>query len=75
MLGGMSKNEEIQFFGSQIYFPVIRLYHKSKSFCKHGGICRFDKKIQEIFVREKTLRAHRNMRGCILEVDSEGIGW
>ena len=49
MLGGMSKNEEIQFFGSQIYFPVIRLYHKSKSFCKHGG--------------------------CILEVDSEGIGW
>ena len=65
MLGGMSKNEEIQFFGSQIYFPVIRLYHKSKSFCKHGGICRFDKK----------LRRNSKKRRCILEVDSEGIGW
>ena len=68
MLGGMSKNEEIQFFGSQIYFPVIRLYHKSKSFCKHGGICRFDKKFKKYSWEKKPLEPIEIWEGVSLKL-------
>ena len=68
MLGGMSKNEEIQFFGSQIYFPVIRLYRKSKSFCKHGGICRFDKKSKKYSWEKKPLEPIEIWEGVSLKL-------
>ena len=46
-----------------------------KLFRNHGGIYRFKKRIQEIFWRGKLLGVLRNMRGYILEVNSEGLGW
>ena len=46
-----------------------------KLFRNHGGIYRFEKKIEEDSGKINPLKVHRNMTGCILEVNSEGLGW
>ena len=45
-----------------------------KLFCKHGGIYRLQKKFEKYSGDINHLVIHKNMRGCILEVDSEGLG-
>ena len=50
MLGGMSKNEEIQFFGSQIYFPVINYTINPKvsaSMVGYAGLTKNSRNIRE----------------------------
>ena len=44
-------------------------------FRNHEGIYRFHKKINKYSGEINPLGVHRNMRGCILEVNSEGLGW
>ena len=41
----MTKNEQIQFFDSQMYFPVIVTL--LKLFRNHGGIYKFRKKVKK----------------------------
>ena len=74
LLGGMIKNEQIQFFDSQMYcnsFNTIAL----KLFQNHGGIYRFRKKIKKDSGEINSLWVHRNMRVCILEINCEGLEW
>ena len=44
-----------------------------KSFCNHGGIYRFEKKFKKYSGEINPLGVHRNIRGHILEVNSEGL--
>ena len=46
-----------------------------KLFCNHDGIYRFEKKFKKYPREISLLRIHRNIRGCIIEVNSEGLGW
>ena len=73
LFGGTSKNEQIHFFDSQMYLPVI-LTINLKLFRNHGGIYRFRKKFKKVSGEINPLGVHRNMRGCILEVHCEGLG-
>ena len=66
----ISKKEQIQFFDSQIYYPVIL-----KRFHNHGGIYKFDKIFKEYSAEINPLGGHRNIRGSILEANSNGLGW
>ena len=45
-----------------------------KLFCNYGGIYRFRKKFKKDSWEINLLGAHRNMRGCILEINCEGLG-
>ena len=47
----------------------------SKHFFNHSGIYKFEKKIKKYSGEINPLGFHRNMRGCILEVNSAGLGW
>ena len=40
-----------------------------------GGIRKFEKKIKKYSGEINPLGIHRNIRGCVLEVNSEGLGW
>ena len=76
LLEGMSKNEKVQFFDSQIYLFVNNLNTINlKLFRNHGRIYKFEKKFKKYFGEINALVVHRNLRGCILEVDTEEIGW
>ena len=44
-----------------------------KVFCNHGGIYRFEKKLKKYSGEINPLGDHRIIRGCILEVNSEGL--
>ena len=44
-------------------------------FCNHGGIYRFRKKFKKDSGEINPLGVYKNTRGCILEVNCEGIGW
>ena len=44
-----------------------------KVFCNHGGIYRFEKKLKKYSGEINPLGVHRIIRGCILEVNSEGL--
>ena len=46
-----------------------------KLFCNHGGIYRFEKKFNKCSGEINSLGLHEDMRGCLLEVNSEGLGW
>ena len=46
-----------------------------KLFCNHGGIYRFKKKFKKYSGKTNTLGVHRNIRGCILEINCEGLVW
>ena len=46
-----------------------------KLFHSHAGIYRFEKKFKKYSGEINPLGDHRNMRRCILEVNSEGLGW
>ena len=46
-----------------------------KFFYNHGEIYRFEEKFKKYSGEVNLLGVHRNMRGCILEVNSEGLGW
>ena len=58
----LSQNEQIQFLGSQMYCPVIEIYSLRKKLKNYSG---------EI----NPLGVHRTMRGCILEISLERLGW
>ena len=47
----------------------------SELFRNHGGIYRFEEKFKKYSREINSLGVHRNMRGCILEVNSKGLGW
>ena len=74
LLGGMIKNEQIQFFDSQMYCNNLNTI-TLKLFHNHGGIYRFRKKFKKDSGKINPLRVHRNMRVCILEINCEGLGW
>ena len=44
-----------------------------KPFCKHDGINRFEKKFKKYSGEMNDLGVHRIIRGCTLEVNSEGL--
>ena len=46
-----------------------------KLFHNHGGIYRFRKKFKKDSGEINPLGVHRNMRGSILEINCEGLGW
>ena len=75
LLVGMCKNEQIQFFDSQMYFSVILTPWIWNIFFNHGGIYKFEEKIKKYSGEINLLRVHRNIRGCIFEVNSKGLGW
>ena len=62
LFGGMSKNQQIQFFDSQMYFPVILTPWIWNIFFKHGRIYKLEKKINKYSGEINTLGVHRNMR-------------
>ena len=74
LLGGMIKNEQIQFFDSQMYCNNLNTI-TLKLFHNHGGIYRFRKKFKKDSGEINPLGVHRNMRGSILEINCEGLGW
>ena len=74
LLGGMIKNEQIQFFDSQMYCNNLNTI-TLKLFHNHGGICRLRKKFKKDSGEINPLRIHRNMRVYILEINCEGLGW
>ena len=74
LLGGMIKNEQIQFFDSQMYCNNLNTI-TLKLFHNHGGIYRFRKKFKKDSGEINPLGVHRNMRVCILEINCEGLGW
>ena len=69
----MSNYEQIQFFDSNVFSSNINTI-SLKLFRNHGGIYRFEKKSKKHSGRINLLGVHRNIRGCILEVNSEGLG-
>ena len=46
-----------------------------KLFRNHGGIYRFKKKFNKYYGEIKLIGVHRNIRVCILKIDSDGLGW
>ena len=74
LLGGMIKNEQIQFFDSQMYCNNLNTI-TLKLFHNHGGIYRFRKKFKKDSGEINPLGVHRNMRVCILEINCERLGW
>ena len=44
-------------------------------FCNHGGICRFRKNLKKDFGEINHLGVHRNIRDCVLEINSEELTW
>ena len=46
-----------------------------KLYSNHGGIYRFMKKFKKDSGGIDPLGVHRNMRGCILEINCELLGW
>ena len=74
---GISKNKQTQFFDSQIYFPVILtpwILNIFFFFFNLAGIYKFEKKMKKYSGDINPLGIHRNIRGSILEVNSEGLG-
>ena len=74
LLGGMSK--QVQFFGSQVYFPVTLtpwVWNVFATMVGYTGL--IEKKIKKYSGEINPLGVHRNIRGCILELNSEGLGW
>ena len=74
LLGGMIKNEQIQFLDSQMYCNNLNTI-TLKVFHNHGGIYWFRKKFKKDSGEINPLRLHRNMSVCILEIICEGLGW
>ena len=74
LLGGMIKNEQIQFFDSQMYCNNLNTI-TLKLFHNHGGIYRFRKKFKKDSGEINPLRVHVSLRVCILEINCEGLGW
>ena len=74
LLGGKIKNEQIQFFDSQMYSNNLNTI-SLKLFHNHGGIYRFKKKVKKGSGEINLLRVHKNVRVCILEINCEGLGW
>ena len=71
----MSKNEQTRFFVSQLYFPVILppwIWKVSVTIVGYTGL---GKKFKKYSGEIKSLGVHGNMGGCILEFNSEGLGW
>ena len=46
-----------------------------KLFGNHGAIHMFEKKFNKYSEEINPLVIHRNIRGCILKVNPEGLGW
>ena len=74
LLGSMIKNEQIQFFDSQMYCNNLNTI-TLKLFHNHGGIYRFRKKFKKDSGEINPLRVHVSLRVCILEINCEGLGW
>ena len=75
LLEGISKNKQTQFFDSQIYFPVILTpWILNIFFFNLAGIYKFEKKMKKYSGDINLLGIQRNIRGSILEVNSEGLG-
>ena len=71
LLRGMSKNEQIQFFVSQMFFPVILtswIWNLSAAMVGYTGLRKNSRNSREI----NPLRVYRNVRVCIRKVNSEG---
>ena len=77
LLGGMSKNEQIQFFYLQIIYAFTSNLNiiNVKLFYNHCGLYRFRKKFKKDSGEINPLEVHRNTKRCILEVNCEGLGW
>ena len=59
----------IYIFASNLNTINLKLFHN------HGGIYRFRKKFKKDSEKMNPLGVRRSMRGCILEVYYEGLGW
>ena len=70
-----SKNEQIQFLWLTNVFDSNLNTINLKLFRNHGGIKRLEKKFKKYSGEINPLWVHRNMRGCILKINSEGQGW
>ena len=75
MFEDMSKDEQIQdeqilknVFSSNLNTTNLKLFRN------RGGIFRFKKKLIKYSWEINSLGVHRSMRGCILDVNSEGLG-
>ena len=71
---GMSKNEKIQFLAHKCICSNLNTINL-KLYSNHGGIYRFMKKFKKDSGGIDLLGVHRNMRGCILEINCELVGW
>ena len=75
LLRDRSKNAQIQLFDSHMHFPVILtpwIWNFFATVVRNTGLKKFKKHSGENI---NPLGVHRNMRGCILKVNSEGLGW
>ena len=76
LIEGMSKNEQVQFFDSQIYLVASDLNTINlKLFPNHGGIYMVRKKFKKDSGEKNPLGVQRNMRRCIFGVNCKGLGW
>ena len=71
-LGGMCKNEQIHFLDSKIYFTVTLMSWIWNFFATMVEYTGLRKNWRNILKRLNPLGVHRIIRGCILEVNSEG---
>ena len=56
-------------FSSNLNTMNLKLFHN------HGGIYKFDKIVKEYSAEINPVGGHRNIRGSILEANSNGLGW
>ena len=72
---GMSKNVQIQMYKwlKNLFSSNLNTM-KLKLFRNHGVIYKLEKKINKYYGQINPLGVHRNKGGCILEVNSEGLG-
>ena len=71
LLRGRSKNEQIQFFVLQMFFPVILtswIWNLSAAMVGYTGLRKNSRNSRET----NSLGVYRNMRVCIRKVNSEG---
>ena len=56
-------------FSSNLNTMNLKLFHN------HGGIYKFDKIVKEYSAEINPVGGHRNVRGSIVEANSNGLGW
>ena len=75
LLRDMSKKWTASVFWLRNVFSSNLNSMNLKLFCNHGMIYSFGKKFKKYSGEMNPSGVHRNMRGCVREVNSEGIEW